>query len=83
MAANPSREEFDAWLDHPVTRFVLGALERQAQAQEAEWRHWSWEVGTADQRQLDELRTRADAYRSMAETSYEGFCEAMDDDHRD
>lgn len=78
MAAKPSRDEFDTWLDHPVTQFVLAALEQAAQAQESEWRHWSWEMGKADQGQLNALRTRADAYRSIGETGYEGFCEWLE-----
>lgn len=79
MVVNPpTRDEFDAWADHHVTRFVLAALERAAQAQEAEWRYWSWEMGKADPGQLSALRTRADAYRSIAETGYEGFCEWLE-----
>lgn len=71
----PSEDEFDAWKDDPVTQFVLGALSLAADAQAQEWTKASWSTGQANPLLLHELRTRADAYRAMADSDYTGFCE--------
>jgi hypothetical protein len=71
----PSREEFAAWRDHPVTQFVFVALNAAAGEQRKAWDETSWEGGSADENLLLELRVRADAYNSMQEADYEGFCE--------
>lgn len=79
----PTREDFARWRDDPVTRFVLAAHARMADGNKAEWERVSWGNGVANQRHLDELRTRADAYRAISETTYEGFCEALGEQPRD
>lgn len=71
----PSREEFAAWRDHPVTLFVFAALSNASAEQRNAWSETSWEGGEANENLLLELRTRADAYNSMQEADYEGFCE--------
>lgn len=73
-----TREEFLSWQEHPATRWVLKALEAQAQRQMQAWVQESWEQGATDANLLLELRTRADSYRAIGETSYEGFCQAQD-----
>jgi hypothetical protein len=72
----PSREEFAAWRDDPVTRFVMGALNRNAEECREEWLRLSWESGTADQRKLDGLRERSDALLGFT-ADYEAFCETL------
>lgn len=73
-----TREEFDAWRDHPVTRFVMAAVMRAAVEQQAEWMDVTWTQGRfASERLQVELMTRADAYRALVETDYEGWCEWM------
>jgi hypothetical protein len=71
----PSREEFAAWRDHPVTLFVFAALSNASAEQRKAWDETSWDGGVSDENLLLELRTRADAYNSMQEADYEGFCE--------
>jgi hypothetical protein len=63
----PTEEEFEAWSDHPITLFVLDCYDRMAEEQKLAWMIASWEAGDANAELLIELRTRADAYRSMAE----------------
>ena len=75
VRAAPSREDFDAWRDHHVTQFVFAALANAAAEQRKAWTETSWEGGEADKNLLLELRVRADAYNSMQEGAYEGFCE--------
>lgn len=65
------KDEWDQWKENPITRWVLQALETAAQHQEAAWREASWVKGEADALVLTELRTRADAYRALAEMDYE------------
>jgi hypothetical protein len=71
----PSREAFDAWREHPVTLFVFAALSHAARENETAWKDASWQGGIADQVLLNELRVRADAYKSLEEGGYEAFCE--------
>lgn len=79
----PHREDFARWLDDPVTRWVLRALEAGAEKQRAAWSQASWDNGHANPALLQELRVRADAYRAVAESNYEGFCDMLGDEPRD
>ena len=63
----PTDEEYEAWVDHPITAFVLDCYDRMAEEQKQAWTYMSWEGGSSDPAALLEYRTRADAYRSMAE----------------
>lgn len=65
-----SEDEFLLWREHPVTQWVLAAVVAGAEAQRAEWHRLSWEAGQADPLTLIELRTRADAYMALDETTY-------------
>lgn len=71
---NPSSEDFQAWRTHPVSQWVMEILRASATSHEAEWRKVSWEGGKADPLLLLELKTRADAYLAIEETTYEGWC---------
>jgi hypothetical protein len=72
----PSRDEFEAWRDNDVTRFVMAALARNADECRDEWLRLSWEGGEADQRKLDGLRERSDALLGFT-AGYEAFCETL------
>lgn len=71
----PTREAFRAWRSDPTTRFAFAALDRAADMQAQAWVDASWSGGQANPLLLAELRTRADAYKSLSEADYEGFCE--------
>lgn len=58
-----------------MTKWVRGILSGAAQQHKAEWDKVSWEGGEASPLTLLELRTRADAYMAIEETSYEQWCE--------
>jgi hypothetical protein len=66
-----SAEEFAAWREDPVTQIIVKSLNDMAEQNKAGWLAASWDRGEADQSMLTELKTRADAYRSLAELSYE------------
>lgn len=68
-------EDFAEWFAHPVTEAVLRLLDGFASEQQAEWLRQSWGGGLADQTLLTELRTRADAYRAIAELTPERLAE--------
>lgn len=76
----PSEDEFAAWREHPVTRWVEKAYEKMAEEQKAAWVEQSWEGGHTDSFELCALRTRADAYKSMSEASLSDFAAAIDPD---
>lgn len=67
---HPTEEDFDAWRESGVTRWVMRAVERVAAQQQKAWLDASWEGGIVDPHLLVELRTRADAYRALNETGY-------------
>ncbi len=69
----PHPEDFDAWCEHPVTRFVAEGWRRAAEAQRDVWTGLSWGDGKADPEKLTELRTRADAYMAFQETGLEQY----------
>ena len=72
----PSRDEFATWRDDPVTRFVMAALDRNADECRDEWLRKSWNTGEADQAVLIGLRERADALLGFT-ADYEAFCETL------
>ena len=71
----PTRDEFAAWRDDPTTQFAFAALRQVADECKRHWSEASWETGNADPADLVELKSRADAYLSMEEATYEAFCE--------
>ena len=79
----PSRDEFARWLDDAVTRYVMRAHLAMAETNKAEWTKASWDNGACSKEMLLELRTRADAYRAIAEMTYEGVCDANGDEPND
>jgi len=70
-----TRDDFAAWLEHPVTGWVMRAFLKGADENREAWIKASWDGGACSRELLAELRTRADAYLAIAETGYEGFCE--------
>lgn len=76
----PSRDEFARWLDDSVTRYVMRAHLAMAETNKAEWTRVSWDAGHANPALLSELRTRADAYRAIAEMTYESVVDANGDE---
>lgn len=73
-----TREEFNTWAESPATQWVFRAIQRASVLQKEEWDRVSWQDGNADPLVLHTLRTRADAYEGLRETSYERFCELLD-----
>jgi hypothetical protein len=59
--------------DEPVTQWVMAACAKAADDNKQAWVESSWESGQADQAALSEFRTRADAYRALEETNFEGW----------
>lgn len=75
----PTREDFARWKDDFVTRYIFRALEIAFDDQKRAWTDASWINGHANPLLLQELRTRADAYASLSDTSYEGWLEMNND----
>lgn len=78
--ATVSPEDFRLWAEHPVTRWVMQGAALFADQQKQAWTEASWSQGLCDPMNLNELRTRADAYAALFETEYEGWCEANGQD---
>jgi hypothetical protein len=69
----PSEEEFTVWRNDPVTKWVMTALEKNAELNRQKWIHISWNSGKADQSLLTDCRTLAAAYSDVVETNYDGW----------
>lgn len=66
---NPTEEEFEAWQDHPITRWVFDGCRIASEAAKATFIESAWETGKVDEKTLTELRTRADCYQGLADAS--------------
>lgn len=68
-------DDFARWREDPMTQMVLGALRLAAKAQKSAWDEASWGGAVVRGEDLEntlrELRTRADAYRSLEEMTFE------------
>lgn len=73
----PTEEEFQAWCEHPVTKFIAEAYRISAERQREAWNALfeSRLVPTDLTQQRDILRTREDAYRAFLETTFERYVE--------
>ena len=71
--AIPDAEEFAAWRDQPVTRWVMECLRLKAIEQLEGWTMASWRNGNCDPLLRMELATRADTFSSLNESGYEDF----------
>lgn len=72
---SPSEEDFLAWRDNPVTQWVMRTALKAAEMNKEAWLDASWVQGNCDPQLLNETRTRADAYRALAETTYDKWLE--------
>ncbi len=79
MAA-PSADDFAAWRDNPVTRYIMLAARTAAEANKQAWVDASWDSGRSDPVELATLRARADAYMALTETTYAEWLQANGDD---
>lgn len=82
-------EDFLAWKEHPVSQWVMAALRTQAEALRREWLSQTWGTELSGPTPKPDpdlllalvvLKTRADAYVSISETSYERLCELHGND---
>ena len=71
----PHAEDFAAWCENPVTRFVARAFERAANKQREAWTEETWVTGVAEPESLAVYRARADAYMAFLETGLERYVE--------
>jgi hypothetical protein len=76
-AKPPHPEDFAAWCEHPVTRFVAACYVKSAQKQGEHWLEASWGAGNPDAALLTELRARADAYNAFTETGLERYTDVF------
>jgi hypothetical protein len=76
----PTEEEFEAWRDHPVTQWVIGAFDLVAEEQKKAWLEATWDAGHCDSYSLCELKTRADTYQAMKDADYSDFLATYEKD---
>lgn len=74
----PTGDEWAAWCQHPVTRFVAAGHQTAADAQRDEWDRMSWSLIPLNEVLRATLMARADAYSAFNETSLEGYVKIME-----
>lgn len=74
----PQPEEFAAWCEHPVTRYVAAAHAAAAELQRHQWLKMSWSAEPLNEVARAELRARADAYRAFYETDLQHYMKIME-----
>jgi hypothetical protein len=65
------REEFEAWLAHPITVALLKKCEEMAEKQKERWLKASWQAKPVDLDTLQYKRGKANAYTVIAGIGYE------------
>jgi hypothetical protein len=77
-ARYPTKEEFEAWCADPVTRFVATGVRVMIEDLKSFWVQKSWDGGSADQTELDQLTARADAHASFLQATWEDYVSRID-----
>lgn len=70
MSTLPTAEEFEIWLENPVTQLVLGAHGRLADGLEQSFKDKAW-TGAFDPIEHAECVAQARAYRDLSKITYE------------
>lgn len=77
-ALTPHPDDWAAWCEHPVTRFVATSYANAAAAQRDAWMSTSWGGGQCDPVALIKYRERGDAYMAFLETTLEAHAQHVD-----
>ena len=82
----PSQDEFDSWLLHPVSQYVLEAYriaaEKQRQAWDGQFDKPLYPTSADFSYYRLELKTREDAYRSILENTLADYIAIVDPESR-
>jgi hypothetical protein len=65
------KEDFDDWLEHPVTIKVMTKLREHIKEAEVKWMQHSWGRGHPDPLVLSDLRARALVLTEIVNLAYE------------
>lgn len=66
-----TEEDYIAWRENPVTRWVMAACEASAELCKRQWQEASWETGVANQAALNELRAKHKTWRGIIDASFD------------
>jgi hypothetical protein len=66
-----SKDEFDSWLESPVTRVVFDLFKEHMKKAEETWMAASWEKGRVDPVLLADLRARYSVLRQITTLTHE------------
>lgn len=68
----PDEADFNEWLGHPVTEWVLAVMRKMAARQRAEWSELAWQ-GDLNPQLLTEAKVRADCYLAIPESAFDDW----------
>lgn len=69
------KDDFNQWLDHPVTEWVFARLRDKSEECKQSWLARSWGQGQNDPLLLADLRARAEAWTDIADMKYEDIAD--------
>lgn len=65
------KEDFEAWMAHPVTEYILKRVGELSEANKQKWMDVSWGTGSCDPMVLVELKARSQAAKDLSELTFE------------
>jgi hypothetical protein len=68
-------DDFAAWSENPVTKWVAAAYRKQADALKADWVALSWDQGCTDRERLIAMKAQAEAFEVIADPSFASVAE--------
>lgn len=69
-----TRDEFQTWAEHPITRWVFGGLRVQSELLKQEWIEGAWNQDMLDPVEKTRTHARWDIMNQIADISYEDAC---------
>ena len=73
-----TREDYDAWREHPVTEAVHEALKRKADGAKAAWLDASWDAGQVSPELLADLRATANICNDIRGLTFDELMEGLE-----
>lgn len=77
------REDFNSWLDNPITVHVFRELKKVADKAKEKWVTASWDQGETDPVLLADLRARAETINDLITVSYEDIDDSGSSEAKD
>ena len=68
------RDEFEIWIEHPITQWLLNGLRAESEALKAGWLEAAWDQDMLDPIEKTRSHARWDIMNQIAGITYEDAC---------